>query len=86
VSGSDGPAKRLAAPSANDTDTWACPCSNSIRHARLVGPASMAPGTCRPKPAWSKERNWSRFRLTHSPVSGLGRIFSTDVAGCSPAR
>ena len=32
------------------------------------------------------ERNASRFRLTHRLVSGPGKIFSTDVRGCSPAR
>src|SRR5487761_384072 len=76
--------KALAAPSANITDKCACPCTNSITVARLVGPASIAPDTL--LAPLVKERNISRFRLTHRPVAGPGRIFSTDVRDCSPAR
>ena len=37
-------------------------------------------------PVSPTERNSSRFRLTHRPVPGPGKIFSTDVQGCWPAR
>jgi hypothetical protein len=67
------------------------PCSNSMTEARLVGPASIAPGTATTWPAplnernERNERNTSRFRLIHTLAPGPGRIFSTDVRGCSPA-
>src|SRR5689334_8762492 len=46
----------------------------------------MAPGTWRTWPAQPNERNASRLRLTHRPVPGPGKIFSTDVRDCSPVR
>ena len=64
------------------------PCSNSMTEARLVGPASIAPGTATTWPAplnEGNERNASRFRLIHTLAPGPGRIFSTDVRGCSSA-
>jgi hypothetical protein len=85
VTSSGGPKKQQAAPSANVTDICARPCSNSITAARLVGPASIAPGTRTTCPVSLYERNSSRFRLIHRLAPGPGRSFSTDVRGCSPA-